>query len=164
MGFRSDGSLESDFHSTLGPPTVLLLQPTNDFGWLGTFEACGIGDITGVFAGPASYQLCVVAQGLSYCVDLRSPRRGASIVQEAVTQVERVIGRDLLLFVTFSDIVALGPTGVAWKTSRVAWDGLVVPTADADSIQCTADALCAIDRVVLDTDTGRQTEGIWLER
>jgi hypothetical protein len=70
---------------------------------------------------------------------------------------------DLLLFVMFSDIVAVGPGGVAWRSRRVPLDGLKVNGTDASTIQCSADGLGTLDRVVLEFDSGRQIEGIWTE-
>ena len=70
-----------------------------------------------------------------------------------------------MLLVSFLDIVAVGPSGVAWRSGRLAVDDLRVVKVSGDVIEC----LCSLggpdadEILVLDVLTGRQTAGTRLD-
>jgi hypothetical protein len=104
------------------------------------FPAGGLGGVDGVFAGPASTQMCVVVDGQAYLVRIDTPAAGAVIAHDQVRHVVPAASYQLLL-VSFIDIVVVGPQGIAWHSPRLALDDLHVMHADADGIHCTADML-----------------------
>jgi hypothetical protein len=63
---------------------------------------------------------------------------------------------NLLLLVRFIDIVALGPDGVAWRSPRLAVDGLAVVSASSDAVVCSLDNLGGSETITLDPLTGEQ--------
>jgi hypothetical protein len=57
---------------------------------------------------------------------------------------------NLLFLVSFIDIVAIGITGIAWCTPRLAVDDLHVVRTTSDVIECTLDNLGGTQTVTLD--------------
>ncbi|MFI6096585.1 hypothetical protein ACIA8G_13575 [Lentzea sp. NPDC051213] len=110
--------------------------------------------MTDVFACPAPAQLCVVVDGLAFLLDVDAPA-AAVVAQDQVCQVVPVIGVPLLLLVSYFDIVAIAPEGIAWRSPRLALDGLRVSLAQADGIRCVAETLEdeSVD-IVVDPVTG----------
>jgi hypothetical protein len=115
--------------------------------------------LRGVYGCPSPDDLCVIADGLAYLVDVTKPDGGAVIVHNQVHQVIRVADRDLVLFVRPIDIVALGMSGVAWRTQRLVVDDLWVQQAARDVIVCRGDNLGGTPEIKLDPQTGQQTAG-----
>lgn len=69
----------------------------------------------------------------------------------------------MLLLVRFIDIVALGPSGVAWTTHRLCVDGLEVLHADRRGIVCSCGNLGGTPTLTLDPLTGAQLDGTRLD-
>lgn len=74
-----------------------------------------------------------------------------------------VDGCDLLLLVRFIDIVALGPSGVAWRSARLAVDDLAVVIASPEAVVCSLDNLGGSETITLDPLTGEQLSGTRLD-
>ena len=80
-----------------------------------------------------------------------------------MVQVEAVAEPALLLLVRFIDIVAIGATGVAWASSRLAIDDLRVTSASGGLIQCSLDNLGGTSTITVDAATGEQLDGTRLD-
>ena len=63
----------------------------------------------------------------------------------------------------FTDVTALGPEGVAWRTSRLCVDDLKIQRVTRDGIVCSCDNLGGTPTITLDPATGAQTEGTRFE-
>lgn len=126
FGFDRRGRCGEPFESRWGAPTVVRVQPAGAEEWGGTFASGGLGGLSGVYGCPSRHHLCVVADGLVYIVDVTKPRAGAVVAHDQVRQVAKVAEHDLVLFVRFIDIVALGLAGTAWRTERLVVDDLRV--------------------------------------
>lgn len=163
FGFGRTGGLVDGFESRWGTPMVLAFGDGQDRHWVGTFAAGGLGGIRGVFACPSPTACCVVVDGPAYAVEAFVPEAGAQIVHDQVIRVVPVAGLPLLLLVRFIDMVALGPDGIAWSTSRMVVDDLRVERASADAIVCSGDHLEGTAHIELDPETGRQTAGTRLD-
>lgn len=163
FAFDRDGRIADNAGSRWGPPTVVDVRPEAGERWVGSFAAGGLGGVSGVFATPAPAQLCVVVDGLAYVVSVHDPASGAVIVHDQVWQVEFIEEPARLLLVRFIDIVALGEEGVAWRTPRVAVDGLRVVHAGLAGIECTCDNMVGTETITLDPFTGEQVEGTRLD-
>lgn len=160
VAFDRDGNVIPQVDSRWGAPLVLRIQPAAGESWVGMFAAGGVGlPIHGAFATPAPDLIAVVVDGLAYLADTRTPGEPARIVQLPVHQVAPCSEPPLLLFVGFTDIVAVGPGGVAWSTPRLCVDDLKVIRAHADGITCSCDNLGHSPTIELDPYTGTQTAG-----
>jgi hypothetical protein len=159
FGFDRDGRVVRKFESRWGVPLIVRVTATQA-GWVGMFAAGGLGGVRGVFAAPSRAVLCAVVDGLAYLVDVEAPANGAVIAHDQVRQVVPVPGRDLLLLVRMIDIVALGPEGIAWRSTRLAVDDLRVVQATADAIVCSAWMLeDKAEELTLNPSTGAILEG-----
>ncbi|MCO1582049.1 hypothetical protein M8C13_40500 [Crossiella sp. SN42] len=151
FGYDCDGRVAEEFVARWG--SSLTVRVTSGGGeWVGRFPASGVGGVDGVFACPAAGQLCVVVAGLAQVVEVGAPGAGAVLVRDQVAQVVPVLGMPLLLLVSWTDLVAIGPDGVAWESARLALDGLRVLEASAEGIRCVDDLA---EIVVVDPVTGR---------
>ncbi len=89
--------------------------------------------------------------------------RGAQVVHAQVGQVEAVTEPSLLLLVRFTDIVAIGSNGVAWKSPRLAVDDLRVMSTSGGIIQCSLYNLGGSPTITVDAATGEQRDGTRLD-
>jgi hypothetical protein len=147
----------------VGPPFVVLIDPDGGQHWVAMLEAGGLGGLRGAFATPEPHLLAVVVDGLTSLLDARSPGLPAQIVYDQVHQVVPIADPPLLLFVRFFDIVAIGPTGIAWRTPRLCVDDLDVREVDAGGIVCSCDNLGGTPTITLDPATGAQVDGTRLD-
>ena len=142
--------------SRWGDPLVLCVKPVDSPEWVGMFPAGGLGGLSGVFATPSPQRICVIVDGLAYLVLVDAPGAGAVMAQNIVEQVVPLEDPQLLLLVRVIDIVALGPGGIAWRSPRLAVDGLRVVRVDTQGIWCVGDSLSQEqDSFVVDRATGR---------
>jgi hypothetical protein len=140
------------------------VAPSGGPEWVGLFPAGGLGGMGRVFAGPAPDQLCAVVDGRAYLVRVTRPEAGTIIAHDQVRQVAPVTGAPLLLLLNDTDIVAIGPEGVAWRSPRLAVDSLQVVRADTEGIQCTAGLPSDFETpIVVDPVTGLVTAGLCLD-
>ena len=159
VGFDTDGHAVRDFVSR---PLVTRIEPVGRPAWVAMFAAGGLGSFRGVFATPASTKLAVVVDGLAYVVETARPPTEAAVVFDDVHAVAVCGDPPLLLLVTEIDILALGPSDVAWRTPRLCLDNLQVRLADRDGIICSCDNSAAgwgRSDIVLDPTSGAQVAG-----
>jgi hypothetical protein len=102
---------------------------------------------------------CLVADGLAYVIDVNHPERGALIASDQVTQIVAMPEPPLLLFARFSDVVALGSQGVAWKSEHVVVDEIAISHASASAIVCTGENFGGSPTIWLDPASGEQIAG-----
>jgi hypothetical protein len=164
FGFDHRGQAKEPFESRWGALVVVGIDPINAPRWVGTFTGGGRDGVfvSGLYACPSPNDLCVVADGNAYLVDVTQPDRGAPLVHDDVSQVLRVPGKSLVLLVRFIDIVAIGVSGVAWRTPRLVLDFLRVEQITEDKIVCSgreASPGSPEPTVELDPDTGKQVAG-----
>ena len=163
VGYDRDGAVTSDFDSRWGTPFVVKIRSDAGEEWVAMLAAGGLGGERGAFPTPAPHLLAVVADGLAYLLDTRSPGLPAQIVHNQVHQVVPTNDPPLLLLVRMIDIVALGPMGVAWKTPRLCVDDLQVQEVGAAGIVCSCDNLGGTPTITLDPATGAQVAGTRLD-
>ncbi len=160
--YDCEGSPSDAVGTRWGAPFVVRVTPTKTGqSWIGMFESGGLGEgASEAHACPHPAQLCIVVGGLAYLVNAESPSDGATPLLTPVTQIVAVDNPPQLLLVTFSELVALGRSGIVWRSGRVALDGLRVETVVGDELHCVADNMeGGSDRLVLDPTSGEQTSG-----
>jgi hypothetical protein len=159
IGFDRTGAVMPDFDSPWGTPFVVRLHQEDGQEWVAMLAAGGLGGLRGAFTTPEAHFMAVVVDGLAYLLDTRAPEVPAQIVHNPVQQVVPSIHPPLLLFVGFIDIVAVGPSGIAWKTPRLCLDDLKIREVRPDGIVCSCDSLGGTPTITLDPTTGAQVEG-----
>jgi hypothetical protein len=80
----------------------------------------------GVWSCPNPRQMCAIAGGYAYVVDVDRPEKWMQIPYRPVTWVDAAPEHKLLLFASFHRLWALGVEGKAWETGRLSWEGLRV--------------------------------------
>ncbi len=159
FGFGQDGALIDPFWSPWGTAGVIRVEPEDAPAWVGSFEAGGLGGVSGVYASPDPHRLVVASNGTVLLVDVRDPRAGAAATDRHVQQVEAVADAGLLLLVGYSEMTAIGASGLAWRTGRLGLDGLRVLHTSVDAIACEIDHPGEVGTLTLDPATGQQTSG-----
>jgi hypothetical protein len=159
FNYGRDGRVEPTLESRWGTPMVLRVSPDAAAPWVGMFAAGGLGGVRAVIGCPSPTSICVLADGLAYVVNVEQPQVGAHIVSDQVTQAVAMPEPPLVLFVRFSDIAALGLTGIAWSSKRLCVDDLRVVGVSADRITCTCDNLGGSPTIAVEPTTGEQTAG-----
>jgi len=155
IGFLPDGRTASDVESRWGPPLVVRVQPASSGLWVAKFPAGGAsGRLRGVFAAPDPGLLVGVSDGLAYVVDVESPGAGAVLVSHGVHQVVDCPDPPLILLVRWTDMLAVGVGGEAWRTPRLCLDSLTVRETGPRGIVCTCEETAGPLTLVLDPETG----------
>jgi len=109
---------------------LLMVRPEGAAPFLATC-ARGFADErtpTGVFACPNTNEMCAVAGGYAYVVDVREPARCTFLALRPVVEVMAVPG--LLIFVGFHAVTAWGVDGLAWTTPKLSDEGLRIVSTD----------------------------------
>jgi hypothetical protein len=81
---------------------------------------------TGLWSTPNPDELCAVAGGYAYLIDTTAPDRFTMIPYRPVLSVRAVPDQDLLLFVGHRSILAWGPAGQAWESSKLSDEGVSI--------------------------------------
>jgi hypothetical protein len=104
------------------------VRPENGELWLGTFAFGQIAPkgTSGIFTTPNPHQLCVVATGEGYIVSANAPTTWEPVRATPIIDVRLIRAQGLMVFASFTDLVAYGPTGIRWRTKRLTWDNLKI--------------------------------------
>jgi hypothetical protein len=142
---------------------VVKFIPTRGDAWVGNFQG-GFGKCHGVFLHPDRKNLVVVANGQAYVVDPETRSLVAEFGADLVEAFE-VPEIDLLVFTNGVHFEAIGPTGLAWRSERVSWDG--VRSLARAGVTLKGEAISPIDDswhpFTLNLRDGTHTGGSWDE-
>jgi hypothetical protein len=111
---------------------LLMVRPAGAAPFLATC-ARGFADAktpTGVFACPNPDELCAVAGGYAYIVDVREPSRCEFLALRPVVSVMSLVEHGLLLFVGFHALMAWGADGLAWQTGKLSDEGVRIESTE----------------------------------
>jgi hypothetical protein len=81
---------------------------------------------TGIFPCPRPEDLLALAGGYAYLIDTASPGHSLHIPLRPVTQILAAPLANLVLLAGFHQILAIGPTGIAWQSARLSWEGVTM--------------------------------------
>lgn len=131
---------------------------------LATF-ALGFADPTlphGVWSCPNPRQICAIAGGYAYILDVERPEQWMQIPYRPVTWVGSASDQNLLLFAGFHRLWALGTKGKAWETDRLSWEGLRMTGIESHQLHGFGWDLTSDMEVpfTVDLATGRHAGGI----
>jgi hypothetical protein len=104
----------------------LMVRPADGSEFLATF-ALGFAspDVpTGLWSCPNSEWLSAVAGGYAYLVNTVNPKQWEMVEYRPVLAVIPVLSQQLLLFSGHQSLMAYGPSGKAWETLRLSWEGV----------------------------------------
>jgi hypothetical protein len=142
------------FLSPWGTPLVVEITTEADDKWVGMFPN-GSGT---VYATPSPHLACVVGES-AWLLDVRDPASGAEHLFTWPTAARSFPELPLLLVAGATDVVAVGESGVAWRSPRLCWDGLRIQQATGNEIRCSGDFGEEEDSFAIDARTGTRTDG-----
>jgi len=129
----SPASLSHYFYpgaSQIGGHDGMLVEvyPDEYAAWQGTFAFGKVipNGLSGVFAMPNPQQICVVSRGSGYLVSVINPTSWECIDAIPVIGVYPVLAQGIVVFASFTNLVAYGLEGVKWRTERLTWDGMKI--------------------------------------
>jgi hypothetical protein len=126
-----------------GPGGLIFeVDPGNSDSWVGFARPTSIGSrnaVTGLFSTPDPGRLCVITQGVAYLVDVASRRFVLLSLSDPVIFVTSLTDVGLLLLATPWRVLAIGRDGPAWRTERLAIDGLRLDETDGPRLVGVAD-------------------------
>lgn len=160
--FDTDGRAHARAVFDVRRALIARVEPAQRTTWLGVFANGGLGQVDETFACPGPGQLCVVAEGMAYLVNVDTPIDGAVIAQAQVQHVAADAEHQLLLLASDIDLVAVGVNGLAWRSPRLALDGLSTAGADSEGIHCHAwlgDHDGTTEPITIDPHTGQVAAG-----
>lgn len=114
---------------------------------------------TAIVSTPSPSVLCVVARGDAYFVAVERPERWWLLEDAPVVAICGAVADGLLVLATPRRVVAVGRDGVAWRTSRLAIDGIELGTPVGGEVRGIADPRDDAEEFVVDLRTGRHVGG-----
>lgn len=121
--------------STLGGKDGISIKviPEKIQPWIGTF-AFGGHKLSGVFSTPNVDRLCVVAAGAGYFVSSNDPMHWEKSAVFPITHVCMSLIHQVIVFSTFTEMLAYDASGVRWRIDRLSWDGFTITQVEDDFI------------------------------
>lgn len=112
------------------------ITPDNGAPWIGIF-AFATTDGSGyrqIASCPHPDQLCVVAGGAAYVVNVRETSTWWEVTPLYVGDVRQVVDRRILLFADSVSLLAWGENGLLWKTTPLAMDRVAIDEVGRDFV------------------------------
>ncbi|HEX4021969.1 MAG TPA: hypothetical protein VHX63_12560 [Acidobacteriaceae bacterium] len=137
--------------------------PKEEAPFLATF-ALGFAEPSlphGIWSCPDPHQICAVAGGYAYIVNVRQPDVWQQVPYRPVTALCVVPTHRLLVFAGFHSLCALGSNGSAWETERLSWEGLRITDVEPDTLSGLGWDLMTDTEVpfTVELQTGRHSGG-----
>lgn len=125
---------------------VIHIQPNSDNnGWYATyaFDAhAGYSEANGLYSCPNPDYFCLLAAGDAFVINSINPEDWSEVPACPVLEICQLVEHGIFLFIDFCNIVAWGPSGMKWKTKRLAHDGIQVTDIQSDTLAGTGSCLC----------------------
>ena len=105
---------------------LVKVVPQGGEPWIGCF---GFGDTSGptkVYSSPQKGMVCVVSRGDGYIVSVEDPTQYERVKLCPILGAYPVSEQNLIVFHNFTDFVAYGVKGLAWRSKRISYDGIKV--------------------------------------
>ncbi len=142
---------------------IFEVDPGDGDSWVGFACPSSIGSrnaVTGLFSTPDPSRLCVITRGTAYLVDCATRRFVLVSLSDPVIFVTSLTDVGLLLLATPWRVMAIGRDGPAWRTERLAIDGLRLDETDGSRLVGVADPdSCEPRDFVIDLSTGSHRGG-----
>lgn len=116
---------------------MVLVSPQSGTRWLGVFAFghTSRNAKTGLYTWPSSDRLCVVSSGNGYLVNVNAPEDYEILAVEPIFEVLLIEEQELAVFANYTELVAYGKAGLAWKSKRISWDGLKVTNVNSEFVE-----------------------------
>jgi hypothetical protein len=139
------------------------VEPQGKSPWTAFFATGFDSDlaINAICSCPDPDSFCAIAGGYAYVVKASDPAKWFRIEQRPVTALRAITELELILFVGFTSITALGIEGIKWTTERLSWDGISISAVKGSELQGMAWDAIANREVpfAVDLQTGKHSGG-----
>ena len=117
--------------------------------------ALWLAGMSAVYTHPDARCVCVVSRGDGYIVRVDEPTQWAAIQAHPIFGAVAVPECHLLVFATYSELIAYGADGPMWQTGRLALDELRITGIEGTRIYACANRIDGPDvAVTIDGITG----------
>lgn len=112
------------------------LIPRQGEAWIGTFARGRFGPktITGIFTMPNPDELCVIAGGQAYILNVKNPRNYETPAIVPVIDVRFSENYRIIILANHTELMAIGASGFVWRTERLSWDSLKLSTITDETL------------------------------
>jgi hypothetical protein len=119
---------------------------------------------TGVWSCPNPAEMCAVAGGYAYMVNVQRPEQCVQISFRPVAEVRALPEDGLLLFTGFHALQAWGSDGLMWETKRLTWEGVRIAEIAKGKLHGFGWEMRSDKELpfTVDLKTGEHTGGAWL--
>jgi hypothetical protein len=114
---------------------------------------------TGVYSTPSPSVVCVVARGEAYFIEVHKPERWWALEESPVVAVRSATADGLLVLANPRRVMAVGQNGMAWRTPRLAIDGIELGEPADGVLPGVSDPRDYAEEFVVDLRTGRHEGG-----
>lgn len=116
---------------------ILEFAPLGARPWIGMFAASGLSVRGGTCAValPDRKTVAVLGGGAGYRVAAADPLEWEEIAAGGLATPLIVEQLELVVFLDYTDAMAYGPDGLAWRSGRLAWDDLQAVSFDQDTLR-----------------------------
>lgn len=116
---------------------AIKIHPHSAQPWIGIFA---FGLLTpeapsNIFATPDPNRVCIVARGAGYFVSVNEPTVWDEVRAIPVLDIRPTQSQEIIIFASFTDLVAYGRSGIVWETERLVWDDLRIVEITDDLIK-----------------------------
>jgi len=123
------------------------------------FESDGV--VSAICSCPDPDFFCAVVGGYGYVVKANDPAQWFRLDQRPVVEFRVLTQPKLLLFSGFTNISAVGTSGLAWTTERLSWEGVKITAIEGEKLRGTGWDALSDNEVPFEVDlaTGKHTGG-----
>jgi hypothetical protein len=131
LGYPGANVVDAQRELNAGP--ILAIRPTNARPWIGVFPGHANSRI---LDWPDRLSVCVVSGPpvFAFAVVVRTDDPDQWFEIGPFTDLRPIPEHDVVVSVEWTILVAYNAAGVAWKTSRLAWDDLEIVRAEGDQL------------------------------
>lgn len=127
------GDVEHYFYpngATSGGKDGILIKvfSSGDNKWFGTFSGETISQraLNKVLTWADPNKICIVSSGTGFIIDVNNPKNFEIIDLIPILQVISSRERGMIIFASYTNLIAYSKNGFLWKTDRISWDGLTI--------------------------------------
>jgi hypothetical protein len=158
---RFPGGVPLDLQQELAAGPILGVRPTTGDPWVGVFAGGGYrvppAAPSQVVGWPDGRSFCVVFTGSAYVVRADDPTHSFEVDLFPICDVSAIVSHELVVFADFTDLIAYGAGGLAWRSGRLVLDGLEILAAEGDVLHVRG----SVETVefTVDLGTGSSADG-----
>ena len=101
---------------------VVQFFPLNNSSWIGNFQR-GLTSLDQVIQHPDNSSVIVIAGGECYVIDVENQKSKVDF-GGAFETIINIPDKQIIIFGTSTDFMALDSSGYRWESKRISWDGI----------------------------------------